>query len=355
MHDLSQFWSTEPFSLTKQDKQRLLLARSVELTQWHYQRCTPYARLLDGMKVDPDCPAHALEDLPFLPVRLFKIFDLLSTSSSENVRTMTSSGTSGNVSKIFLDRETAANQVKALARITRQFLGAKRLPMLIIDSASVLKDRRTFSARGAGIVGFSMFGSDVTYALDERMDLNFPEIERFLTVHAGSPILIFGFTSIVWQHLYVTLRRERRRIDLSNAILFHGGGWKKLEAMAVDNEQFKSELRDVCGIRRFHNYYGMVEQTGSIFVEGECGHLHSSIFSDVLFRRTDFSLCAPGESGLIELVSALPQSYPGHVLLTEDVGELLGEDDCRCGLLGKYFRVHGRAKDAELRGCSDTY
>ena len=48
-----------------------------------------------------------------------------------------------------------------------------------------------------------------------------------------------------------------------------------------------------------------------------------------------------GEPGVIESLSLLPRSYPGHAVLTEDVGVLLGEDDCPCGRLGKYFTVTG--------------
>jgi hypothetical protein len=54
-------------------------------------------------------------------------------------------------------------------------------------------------------------------------------------------------------------------------------------------------------------------------------------------------------------LSILPNSYPGHSLLTEDEGVLIGEDDCMCGRLGKYFKIVGRLKNAEIRGCSDTY
>ena len=61
------------------------------------------------------------------------------------------------------------------------------------------------------------------------------------------------------------------------------------------------------------------------------------------------------QPGLVELVSLLPTSYPGHVLISEDIGEWLGEDDCACGRMGKYFKIHGRAKKAEVRGCSDTF
>ena len=34
---------------------------------------------------------------------------------------------------------------------------------------------------------------------------------------------------------------------------------------------------------------------------------------------------------------------------------ILGEDDCPCGRNGKYFKINGRLKNAEIRGCSDTY
>ena len=91
-------------------------------------------------------------------------------------------------------------------------------------------------------------------------------------------------------------------------------------------------------------------------MECERGHLHASIFSAVITRRAiNFKPCEIGETGIIQVVSMLPESYPGHSLLTEDEGVILGEDDCPCGRKGKYFKVAGRLKNAEIRGCSDTY
>ena len=134
------------------------------------------------------------------------------------------------------------------------------------------------------------------------------------------------------------------------------GGWKKLQNEAVDAASFNQEIKETMGNIRVYNYYGMAEQLGSIFVECEHGHMHCSNFSDIMIRRSrDFSVANPGEKGLIELFSLLPCSYPGHILLTEDVGEILGEDDCPCGRKGKYFKIHGRIKQAEIRGCSDTF
>ena len=86
------------------------------------------------------------------------------------------------------------------------------------------------------------------------------------------------------------------------------------------------------------------------------GYLHTSIYSDIIIRRSiDFSIAELGEEGLIEVVSILPKSYPGHALLTEDQGIVFGEDNCKCGRLGKYFKITGRIKNAEIRGCSDSY
>ena len=112
----------------------------------------------------------------------------------------------------------------------------------------------------------------------------------------------------------------------------------------------------MCGLEAIHDYYGMVEQTGCIYMQCEFGHLHTSIFSDVIIRRSiDFAECGSGEEGIMQVISTIPESYPGHSLLTEDKGIILGVDDCPCGRKGKYFKVTGRIKNAELRGCSDTY
>lgn len=354
-----EFLQIPPYSLAKEEKERLLTQRLTELTKRHRAGCPEYARILTALGCD-ESRVQTYADLPFLPVRLFKELTLRSVPQTEIVKTMTSSGTTGQaVSRIYLDRTTSANQQKAMVKIVSDFTGSARMPMIILDCPSVVKDRRMFSARGAGILGFSLFGSKKIYAFNDDMELDVPALTEFLDKFAGQNILLFGFTFMVWQHFYkelVRLKEQGTVFDLSHGILIHGGGWKKLASEAVSREEFHARLQDVCGLRRIHDYYGMVEQTGCIYMECECGHLHASIFSDVIMRRPkDFSVCAVGEKGIIHVVSALPESYPGHSLLTEDEGILLGEDDCPCGRKGKYFSITGRLKNAEIRGCSDTY
>ena len=191
------------------------------------------------------------------------------------------------------------------------------------------------------------------------MKLDVDGVKAFLETYRGQKLLLFGFTFMVWQHFYKELARlkdEGITFDLSGGILIHGGGWKKLISEAVSRDEFHRRMEEVCGLKDIHDYYGMVEQTGCIYMECECGHLHASNFSDVIIRRpADFSEADIGETGIIPVVSTIPESYPGHSLLTEDEGSILGEDDCPCGRKGKYFKINGRLKNAEIRGCSDTY
>ena len=343
------------FTWSKSIKASHLFNRIAFLEKHHRVNCKPYRKIAEGLITDQKV-ITSIDQMLALPVRIFKHNELRSCDQEKVIKTMLSSGTTGqNQSKIFLDKETSAMQTRVLAKIMGNFIGSQRLPMLVIDCPSTVKDRTKFSARTAGILGFSMFGRDNTFALTDDLKINYDAIDNFLQKHNGSNILLFGFTFIVWQYFLRELEKSSENLTLDKGILIHGGGWKKLAGEAVEAEQFKRRLKAVSDISRVHNYYGMVEQTGSIFMECEAGYFHASSWSDIIIRdpiTLDTQL--PGQQGLIQLISALPYSYPGHSILSEDLGTIHGEDNCSCGRKGVYFSVSGRLEQAEVRGCSDT-
>ncbi|SOB91321.1 phenylacetate-coenzyme A ligase PaaK-like adenylate-forming protein [Ureibacillus xyleni] len=346
---------TIPYHLTKTEKESQLLAKLNDLTKWHIENSPEYKAMLE--KSSAKEVANCLEEVPHLPVQLFKLMDLKSIPQENVVKVLTSSGTTGQqVSKIYLDKDTSVTQTKTLVEVMKPILGNKRLPMIILDTKSVLKDRKSFSARGAGILGFSNFGRKHFYALNDDMTLDVEGLQSYLKEYAGQRILLFGFTFMIWQYIYKESLKQEIKLDFGDSILIHGGGWKKLKDEAVDTQEFNQLLHQQLGIREIHNYYGMVEQVGSIFVECSHGYLHTPSYADVIIRNPiTFEPVPFGEQGLIQVLSELPKSYPGHSLLTEDLGTILGEDDCSCGWKGKYFNVAGRIPKAELRGCSDTF
>ena len=257
---------------------------------------------------------------------------------------------------IYLDRQTAQLQTRTLIDIFADTFGKGRFPMLIIDSQKTIADRRFFSARTAAINGFSLFSKGRCFALNDDMTLDMAAATEFLSEHSGKRIFIFGFTFLVWQKFIEALKRENVKLELTNAFLLHGGGWKKLEADKVSNTEFKQNLEQQTGCRNVHNYYGMIEQTGSIFIDCERGNMHASPVSDVLIRDPQtLAPVADGVTGLIQLFSTVQKSYPGQSLLTEDIGRRYDSAMCGCGHPGAIIQIDGRLEHAELRGCSDVY
>jgi hypothetical protein len=340
------------FTRTRPERERALLPALVDLTEHHRRACPAYRRVLDATLAPDPGRWDDIAALPWLPVGLFKTHDLKSIPDDEVFRVLTSSGTTGRHSRIALDRAAAAAQQKALIATLLAVVGPQRLPMLIVDSRSTITTRGALSARGAGVLGVMPCGRHHTFVLDDTGRVDENVVRRFLHTYGAQPFLVFGFTFMVW--LYLRPLAERERFDLSNATLIHSGGWKKLAERAVDNAHLRRTFNDL-GLRQIHNFYGMVEQMGTIFVEGSRAQgLYCPDFADVVVRDPLTTAELPvGKPGLIEVVSTLPRSYPGHVLLTEDLGVVHGIDDG--DLPGKRFSVLGRLPGAIARGCGDTF
>ena len=67
------------------------------------------------------------EDVPYIPVQMFKHFDLRTCPEQEIVKILQSSGTTGGTpSRIPLDKATTLNQIKALKSILSGYLGNNR-------------------------------------------------------------------------------------------------------------------------------------------------------------------------------------------------------------------------------------
>jgi len=224
---------------------------------------------------------------------------------------------------------------------------------MLIAGKNPLYNRLSFDAKTAAILGFSLFGTNQHYLINKENQLDIKTFNSFLNKYKKKPFLIFGFTSDVYS-IFLDQFEKRKKIDLSNAILIHGGGWKKLQSKNISNEIFKNRLEENYNIKKIINYYGLIEQVGSIFFEcPNCNVFICSDYSDIIIRDKNFNVKNKG-SGIVQLLSLLPTSYPGHNILTEDLGEIVGNDHCKCGIKGKTFKIHGRILNSEVRGCSNV-
>ena len=336
------------FSLSEKEKKAFFDKELSLLTDFHRTHCPEYANILDALGYEGDN-----DNVPYLPVSLFRKIRL---ESAPGGMTLTSSGTTGSEkTRVSIDAETSMLQQQVLARSGMDFLGRERRNMLILDSSEVFYKRGEMSARTAAIRGFSLFSRKRTFALNEDMSPDIEKINDFFRENEGRDIFLFGLTYLVWDSFYMALKKAGIRPDLSKATIIHGGGWKKLSGLNIRTDRFERELKEYFKSPEIVEYYGMAEQTGSIFFRCSEGYFHASDFSDITARdEKTLEKLEPGKEGLLHVSSLVPRSYPGHVILTEDRGRIIGRDGCRCGRCGAYFTVTGRVENSELRGCSNV-
>lgn len=352
----------DQYSATQDEKECYLMSILKPLITAVAQGCPQYGRFIARLGDAPE-EWRGIADIPPLPVGVFKSMDLHAVPKENIVRVLQSSSTTGqSPSRIYVDKTTAFRQARALAAVLKEHIGKSRRPFLVIDEESSLGHGGEITARGAAIRGIANFASETVFALrkieDGDIEPDYRLIEEFLSVNRDQPVLVFGFTYIVWSRFIQKAWEQGIKYESPQAILLHSGGWKKLVSEAVSKEVFSEKASAIIGCSRSSilDFYGMVEQVGTVFVDCSEGNKHAPAFADVLIRRPDtFEEVTFGEEGIIEVVSSLPTSYPGQVLLTEDKGVLMGRDDCPCGRKGDYFRFTSRIERAEIRGCGDTF
>jgi hypothetical protein len=235
LNELLQFQS---HNINLDIKSELFSTGINHLHNHHINNCEAYKNIVDGFWPESNSSILTASEIPFIPVGLFKRETLISVPELDITMTLHSSGTTGqSVSRIHVDKITSMNQQRCLSNSVQHMLGKKRLPMLVVDTPAVIKDPALLSARGAGVLGMMKYGYRPVFLLKENGETDELAIHEFLKQHEGGPFFIFGFTFMVWLELYEKFKDSK--YNLSNGILIHSGGWKKLIEKSVDNDTFR--------------------------------------------------------------------------------------------------------------------
>ena len=190
MHFLNNLINQNAYSLDTSSKSKFFRKHLNFLTSFHYKKSNLYKSYLNGINYNLK-QNNSLSEIPFLPVRLFKEFDFLSIKKKEIFKTLFSSGTtSNNLSKIYIDKTNALNQIKVLQKIFYNLIGNSRLPMLVIDKQNTNLNRNSFNASTAAINGFSIFANEIVYLLDQENNIDYKILNNFLKKNHKKKFLI---------------------------------------------------------------------------------------------------------------------------------------------------------------------
>lgn len=349
------------YGLDPEYRQRSLLAVLKKELAYACEQNARFRNYVEHWPVDFQA-ADKIPDLPYLPVGTFKTNPALALVDANEIRrTLTSSATTGQApSRVVLDSETSKRMTKGVTKIISDFIGPARRPYLVIDTPENLRTQDELGARGAAIQGLGSFATEVVCCLQCDPEGNASlDLEKLLDCAAKwnhTEVLAYGFTYVIWTQLVRPLQRLGITLNLPNVRVLHSGGWKRLEREAVTKDVFIEGVASVfgCSSDRVIDFYGMVENVGVVYPDCGHGNKHVPAFADVIVRDPlTLAPVAAGQKGLVQVCSALPTSFPGFLVLTEDMAEIIDYDNCPCGRRGTSFRFAGRVPKAEVRGCGN--
>ena len=334
-----------------------------EITRFHAAHTPGYGQWLRAHSIEVDA-LDTVDDWSQLPpifASFFKQHLLLSPTGADALE-LTSSGTSGQKSRMRYDSRSLAAAQYMVERIFAQYgwitphtpcnylllsyepeqritLGTSFTDQFLCRFAPVNRTVYALRANGDGHQ-FDLFG--VIAAL-----------QAFAA--EGLPVRIFGFPAFLWE----TLQRMRATgvADLqlpAGSLAFFGGGWKTRAAEEVPKQQLYARIEQQLGIdaQDCRDGYGAVEHAVPYI---ECAHhrFHVPVYAKVYVRNPqDFSVVPYGQRGLLSLVSPYISSSPAHAVVMSDLATLHPGSSCGCGLLSDWFELHGRAGTTAARSCA---
>ena len=329
---------------------------------FHYENNEMYRQFCNRKGFDPHDELTDIEQIPPVSVSVFKElgFGLSSVPKDDIKLKLQSSATSGTPSTIVVDKITSRRQAKAMVKVMQEFIGKERKPFLVMDIDPKSESRALLGARFAAITGYLNFASNAGFFLKAKNGVSYFDIdaikEYVAQIPQDQPVVVFGFTYILYSNVLKAINSTGEKIQLpEGSKIIHIGGWKKLESEKIDKQLFNEQLSDCFGLNPIDviDIYGFTEQMGLNYPDCPCGCKHTSSYVKVIARDiVSREVLQSGQEGMLEFVTPIPHSYPGNAVLTDDLGVIYNEP-CPYGLPGTRFKVSGRLKKAEVRGCGD--
>ena len=357
----AQLLEYQPYIVSDETENAFHNALQEELG-FHYDNNQMYRSFCEKNSFNPH-DKFDLQDIPPVSVSVFKHLGARLNSVSKNDLTLTikSSATSGIPSTILVDKVTAKNQAKAMIKVVGEFIGKERKPFLIMDIDPRSEQKQFLGARFAAVTGYLKFANKAEYFLN--VDYNgvfYFDVEKIANyvdqLDKNQPVVVFGFTYILFKNVLSEIEKSGKTISLpKGSKIIHIGGWKKLENEKISKELFNKRISACFSINADDviDIYGFTEQMGINYPDCKCGFKHTPIYSKVLVRDvSNHKVLGNNQEGLLEFITPITHSYPGNCVLTDDLG-FIDSNPCPYGRGGIRFKVTGRMKKAEIRGCGD--
>ena len=325
-----------------------------------FRKCMENANLKpEDLQTEED-----LAKLPTIHANFFKKYEVLSVPMDQITEHVTSSGTTGQKSQMFFDKDSfdfgnamVKNEFRYFGFLSDEptnyllftyepadvssKLGTAKTDMGLLSYAPV---NETFFALRYNGVGHDF---DVYGTIDALR-----EYEK-----QGLPVRIFGFPSF----LYFTVKQMKdmglKPLKLnSKSMTMLGGGWKGYADKQIQKSELYALVEEMLGIPEANcrDGYGSTEHSVPYF---ECPkhRFHIPVYSRMLIRDVNTLEPLPyGQAGFANFITPQLLSVPAVSVLMGDMAMLHDASECGCGINTPFMEILGRAGTSKGKSCAIT-
>lgn len=298
---------------------------ALEVFHFQAERCAPYRQYIELMGIDHRA-INSIDEIPFLPIELFKTFDIYCGEQPPQ-KIFTSSNTGSTVASRHLMSDVKIYE-KAFFAAFEQFYG----------------DVRGWSIYGLLPNYLQREGSSLVYMVDRMIERSgtggfyLDEYEKMLADMAADPKpkILLGVSYALWD------LAEQYAPKLKDTIVMETGGMKG-KREELPKSEFHKILTEAFGVEKIHSEYGMAELTSQAYSAGD-GIFRTPKWMRVMIRDVNnplkiYPAPARGAVNIIDLMNITSCAF----IATQDVGRTFADGT---------FAIDGRLSGADIRGCN---
>jgi len=345
------------------EKCALMVNACREMAFFHREHSPEIDWLYTKYRFDPGSLRNEedIERIPTLGVTAMKYFLILSLPPEKAFLTLTSSGTKGQKTQVWFDRESLDRVQAQLRRLWEQEGLVSDEPanylQLVYDPSEAQDLGIAFSVKNE-----QQFApvARAYYAIrkDGKGEWEFRQKETIATLREfcreGRPVRITGITRFIFELLEAL---EKEPVPLPplppGSHLLTGGGFKAAEDRKITKEEFRALASRLLTLPEEHmrDGYGFAEHSAP-YIECREHRFHIPVYNRIIPRDPlTMRALPPGEPGLLEFVTPFNAMMPTLALMSTDVG-YVDRDECHCGWKSPTFTLLGRGGLVKHKGCA---
>lgn len=298
---------------------------ALEVFRFQARECEPYRRYVELLGVDVEA-VQSVEDIPFLPVELFKS-EAVYCSKGEPEKIFTSSNTGSTTPSRHMMQSLDVYR-KTFTAAFEHFYGA-------VEGWSIYGLLPNYLERE---------GSSLVYMVDKLIErcgsggFYLYDYEKLIADMASDPRpkILLGVSYALWDLV------EKYAPQLSDTVVMETGGMKGRR-----EEISKSALHDILcrgfGVESIHSEYGMAELTSQAYSDGG-GVFRAPRWMRVMVRDVNdpFDHHPEGGRGGVDIIDLANLSSCAFIQ-TQDIGRVMEDGS---------FVIEGRIAGSDIRGCN---